>query len=88
MIRLPLMSSDILVERLTSAINVAHHGRRIDACDIELTYIRLFGKAAPAGWSSELGLAPATTVRDLYRSAVDSEDFRLACGRISASSAW
>ncbi len=88
MIRLPLMSSDMLVDRLVSAINAAHHDRRIDACDIELTYIRLFGKAVPAGWTSELGLAPATTVRDLYRSAVDSEDFRLACGRISASSAW
>jgi FkbM family methyltransferase len=88
MIRLPLMSSDVLVDRLISGINVAHHGRRIDACDIELTHIRLFGKAVPAGWTSELELAPATTVRDLYRSAVESENFRLACGRISASSAW
>jgi FkbM family methyltransferase len=86
MIRLPLISRDILVDRLL--IGVSDCDRRIGAGDVEATYTRLFGTAIRTGWTTGLGLTPAATVCDLYRSAVDSEDFRVACGRISASSAW
>ena len=48
----------------------------------------LFGTPAMATWAASLHLAPGATVRDLYCSVAASPAFRIACGRISASSAW
>jgi FkbM family methyltransferase len=85
MVRLPLMSFDMLAERLINGLD----GHRLaQPADLAAAHPRLFGTPAPAGWVGSLGLQPDATIRDLYRSAVASEPFRIACGRISASSAW
>lgn len=85
MIQLPLMSFDMLAERLLDGLDPA---RPAEPRDIVAAHQRMFGAPAPAGWAESLRLAADATVRDLYRSAAGGETFRTACGRISASSAW
>jgi hypothetical protein len=42
-----------------------------------------------AGVSREkLKLPPAPRLRDVYAALIDGDEFRAACGRISASYAW
>jgi FkbM family methyltransferase len=88
MVRLPLMSLDTTVERLISGLDPAELDRPAESSDVAAAHQRLFGTPAPALWANILQLAPNATIRDLYRSAVATETFRAACGRISASSAW
>jgi FkbM family methyltransferase len=88
MVRLPLMSFDSLTERLINGLDLTDPDRLAESSDIVAAHQRLFGKPAPPLWGNILQLAPNSTVRDLYRSAVATEAFRAACGRISASSAW
>jgi FkbM family methyltransferase len=85
MIQLPLMSFDMLAGRLLDGLDPVQPAR---PADFAAAHQRLFGRAAPSGWSQSLGLATGATVGDLYRSAAASDAFRIACGRISASSAW
>jgi FkbM family methyltransferase len=84
-IKLPLMSFDMLAERLLGGLDPALPVR---PADLAAAHQRLFGTAPPNGWAGSLGLVPDATVGDLYRSAAASAAFRAACGRISASSAW
>ena len=88
MVRLPLMSFDTVAERLINGLDPADPGRPISLPDIAAAHQRLFGTPPPPLWANLLQLAPNSTIRDLYRSAVATEAFRAACGRISASSAW
>jgi FkbM family methyltransferase len=88
MVQLPLMSFDTVAERLISGLDLSDPKRRAEASDIATAHQRLFGTPAPPLWPNILQLAPNSTIRDLYRSAVATEAFRAACGRISASSAW
>jgi len=88
MVRLPLMAFDTMAERLISGLDPADPDRRADSSDIAAAHQRLFGMPAPPLWANILQLAPNSTIRDVYRSAVATEAFRAACGRISASSAW
>ena len=88
MVRLPLMSIDSIAERLISSLDPADPNRPAQPSDIATAHQRLFGTPAPPLWANILQLAPNSTIRDLYRSAVATEAFRAACGRISASSAW
>jgi FkbM family methyltransferase len=88
MVRLPLMSFDTLAERLMDALHAAGQDRPARPADVAALHHHLFGIAASSGWADELRLAPGATVRDLYRSAVATDSFRAACGRISASTAW
>ena len=85
MVQLPLMSFDMLADRLLGGVDPGQPAR---PADLAATHQRLFGKDVPNGWAETLGLAPGATVGDLYRSATASDAFRIACGRISASSAW
>jgi len=85
MIRLPLMPFDMLADRLLDGLDPT---RRAQPSDITVAHQRLFDAPAPAGWAERLVLAASATISDLYRSAAASEEFRTACGRISASSAW
>jgi len=88
MVQLPLTPFDIVAERLISDLDPADPDRPTEPSDIVAAHQRLFGKPAPPLWANILQLAPNSTIRDLYRSAVATEAFRVACGRISASSAW
>jgi FkbM family methyltransferase len=88
MVRLPLMSFDTIAEQLISGLDSCDPDRPAQPADITAAHQRLFGTAAPPLWADILQLAPNATIRDLYRSAVATEAFRAACGRISASSAW
>jgi FkbM family methyltransferase len=85
MVRLPLMSKDTLMARLISGVDPAVLDRPLQSTDAAATQRILFGTEAN---SMRLMLPPNATVRDLCRTAVESEPFRMACGRISASSAW
>ncbi len=85
MVRLPLMSSDTVAERLISGLDPADLDRPAQPADIAAAHQRLFGIPAPPRWTDALQLAPNATIRDLYRSAVATAPFRAACGRISAS---
>jgi FkbM family methyltransferase len=88
MVRLPLTSFDTIAERLISGLDPANPDRPAESSDIAAAHLRLFGTPPPPLWANLLQLAPNSTIRDLYRSAVATEAFRAACGRISASSAW
>jgi FkbM family methyltransferase len=85
MVRLPLMSDDTILDRLISRLDRTDLDRPMQPADVAAAQRILFGTTAEAG---SLMLPPNATLRDLYRSAVASEPFRAACGRISGSSAW
>jgi hypothetical protein len=85
MVRLPLMSFDMMAERLFDGLDP---DRPAQASDIAAAHQRLFGMPATLAWAGSLRLAANATIRDLYRSAVESAEFRTACGRISASYSW
>lgn len=88
MIRLPLMPLDILAQRLMRALDSDAPDRPAQAADATALHHKLFGLAPTPRWAEELRMAPGATIRDLYRSAVATDSFRAACGRISASTAW
>ena len=48
---------------------------------------RVFGPDGEQS-SAELRLPPAPSLHQVYAALVDSDQFRTACGRISASYAW
>ena len=87
-VRLPLMSVDTVAERLISGLDPSDLNRPAESSDLAAAHQRLFGTTPSPLWGNILQLAPSSTIRDLYRSAVATEAFRAACGRISASSAW
>jgi FkbM family methyltransferase len=88
MVRLPLTSPDSMVETLIKGVDPIDLSRPAGPADVTAAHQRLFGPGAPPAWADALQFASDRTIRDLYRSAVDTEAFRAACGRISASSAW
>ena len=87
MTRLPLLERDLLLELLTADIPSSALEMPAGADDIARAVERLFGPNA--GLSREkLNLPPAARLRDVYAALIDSDEFRAACGRISASYAW
>jgi FkbM family methyltransferase len=88
MVRLPLMPFDALAQRLMNALHPGGQDQQAQPADIAALHQWLFGIAAPSRWADELRLAPGATIGGLYRSAVATDSFRNACGRISASTAW
>jgi hypothetical protein len=82
------MSFEMMAKRLMHDLDPADLDRPAQSADIAAVHQRLFGIAATSQWAEILRLAPGATLCDLYRSAVATESFRAACGRISASSAW
>jgi FkbM family methyltransferase len=85
MVRLPLLPVDELVALLTADLD---RKQPASAADIALAYDRLFVGRPSAEWISRLNLSRDATIGDLYAAIVNLEQFRLACGRISASYAW
>jgi len=87
MVRLPLTSIDTIAERLAAADGPALD-RPAQPSDIAAAHQRLFGTPPSPDWATKLNLPSTATLRGLYRAAAASEPIRIACGRISASSAW
>jgi FkbM family methyltransferase len=91
MIRLPVLDHALLVELLTAGLPAAELERAASEADLAAILARLFGpeRASQAGLRmADLKLPPAPSVRDLYAAIADTDLFRTACGRISASYSW
>jgi FkbM family methyltransferase len=88
MVRLPLLDAETVVSLLTGGLQAADLGKAASVTDIALAHERLFGGRPSAAWISDLALSRDATMRELYLRIIDSELFRAACGRISASYAW
>jgi FkbM family methyltransferase len=87
MTRLPLLAADLVGDLLTAGIPNAALDAPAGAAEIAAAVERVFGPdAAPA--AAGLQLPPRPRLRDVYDAIVDSDEFRVACGRISASYAW
>ncbi len=85
MTRLPVLDRGLLVELLTAGLTAAELERRAQPPDVARIWADLFGpQAAPAN----LRLPPDASLRELYAAIAESDLFRAACGRISASYGW
>jgi FkbM family methyltransferase len=87
MTHLPLLSREVLLELLTAGLAADALERPAGADDIAAAGERLFGPNA-APWARNLALPPSPRLREVYAALIDSDQFRVACGRISASYAW
>ena len=88
MIRLPLLDPGLLLELLTADLAAGELARPATADDIAGAIERLLGPGIGAESIPRLKISPHATVRDVYAAVLDTDAFRLACGRISASYAW
>jgi FkbM family methyltransferase len=87
MTRLPVLDPALLLELMTSGLPAAALDRRADPADLARIWARLFGtQAAPA--IASLRLPADASVRSLYAAIAETDQFRAACGRISASYGW
>jgi FkbM family methyltransferase len=87
MTRLPLLPRHFLYDRLTADIPSALLERAATADDIAQITERLFGLDAP-GLVETLNVPALPRLHDVYAALIDTDRFRIACGRISASYAW
>jgi FkbM family methyltransferase len=87
MTRLPLIERDFLFELITAEISISALDSAAGKDDIAKAIERLFGPDAGPS-AEELNLPPAPRLREVYAALIDSDQFRAACGRISASYAW
>jgi FkbM family methyltransferase len=85
--RLPLLERGLLCELLTAGISAAALEQPAGPDGVGRAAQRLFGSDAVLA-ANELKLPPHARVRDVYAALVESDRFRTACGRISASYAW
>lgn len=87
MVRLPLIERETLVALLTTDLPAESLGKTATEADIAAAAERLFGHIPQSEGLSELR-PPHATIRDVYAQLVETDRFRTACGRISASYAW
>lgn len=87
-VRLPLLEPEELAARLIADIPAAELHRTVTDLDLAAIHQRLFGTTPTSDWSRALSLSCNATMHDAYLRIIESERFRAACGRISASSAW
>jgi len=87
MTHLPLLGREVLLDRVTADIGCAALEQAAGADAIAEATERVFG---PGGRLSGKGLKlpPVPSLREVYAALLDSDEFRAACGRISASYAW
>jgi FkbM family methyltransferase len=86
MTRLPLLDPALLLDLITVDLSHAELDRPAARTDVTAALTRVFGAAPSDDQIRDPG--PGTTVRDVYARIVDSDAFRAAAGRISASYAW
>jgi hypothetical protein len=87
MTRLPLLEPDLLFQLITAEIPLSALETAAGRDDIAKAIERLFGPDAGPS-AEELNLPPTPRLREVYAALIDSDQFRTACGRISASYAW
>jgi hypothetical protein len=87
MIRLPLIDRNVQLEMITAEIPPARLDAAASTDDIAEAIERLFGPTAGPP-RAQLQLPPSPRLRDVYVALIDTDQFRAACGRISASYAW
>jgi FkbM family methyltransferase len=85
MVRLPLLGAAAQVKLLTAGLPPAELDRPAATADAAAIAERLFGDIQER---AQPELHRNATIRDLYRAFASTEQFRAACGRISASYAW
>jgi FkbM family methyltransferase len=88
MIRLPLIDRQELVTLLTTGVPSESLDRPATAADVTAACERVLGYIPQSAWTAELRLPPQASLRDVYTRLVETDHFRAACGRISASYAW
>jgi FkbM family methyltransferase len=84
---LPLSARDAVLELLTAETSVAALEGPADAAAIARAVERLFGPEAVLS-GEDLGLPAMPSLRDVYAAIIETDRFRIACGRISASYSW
>src|SRR5262245_3294947 len=84
---LPLMDRAVLLERLTADILPTVLEQSADAVAVAHAIERLFGPDAALS-KEDFKLLPAAQLGEVYAALIASDQFRAACGRISASYAW
>jgi len=87
MIQLPILDRGVLLDLITADIPSEALERPAGAEDIARAAERLFGPDAALS-VADLTLPPTPRLREVYAALIDSDHFRAACGRISASYAW
>jgi FkbM family methyltransferase len=87
MTHLPLLDRNLVLQLLTEGLPAAELDKHADDADLTRIWERLFGLRTAPGLA-ELGLQQGASVRRLYAGILDSDAFRAACGRISASYRW
>jgi FkbM family methyltransferase len=88
MIRLPVLENEFLAGLITAGLPAESLDRPAADSDIAGACKRVFGHIPQSEWLGELRMAPQATIRDVYARLVETDRFRTACGRISASYAW
>jgi FkbM family methyltransferase len=88
MTRLPLLDRDLLCRLLTADIAAAELEKPAGTDAVARAAERLFGPDAGPLSVRDLKLSPALSLREVYAALIDTDQFRAACGRISASYAW
>jgi hypothetical protein len=76
-----------VVELLTQGLSAAELDQRADDADLGRIWERLFGPGTPPQMK-DLRLRGDASIRSLYAAIAESDAFRAACGRISASYGW
>ena len=87
MIRLPLLSREVLCRMLTADVSPDMLEKPARPPEIAHAIERMFGPNPVLG-PEDLSLPPSPCVRDIYAAVTKTDQFCAACGRISASYAW
>ena len=87
MIRLPLLPRDFLCQVLTADIPDAALEKPAGTREIAQAIERTLGPGAALALE-HLNLPATACLRDVYAAIIETDQFRAACGRISASYAW
>ena len=87
MTRLPVLDRGLMLELLTAGLDPAELDRPAQAADLARIWADLLGPQAAPDFAN-LRLPTEGRIRDLYAAIAESDLFRAACGRISASYGW
>jgi hypothetical protein len=87
MVGLPLLEPDLLCQILTADLPPGALDRPAGADEIAQAIERVLGPNAGMA-VDDLGVPGSPCLREVYFAIIQSDEFRTACGRISASYAW
>ena len=88
MAQLPLLDGALLLQLATADVSAAELEREATPADLSFAWKRLFGLEPSPEQIAAHRVRVDATVRDVYSHLIDSEEFRSACGRVSASHAF